>query len=175
MNFTNFHIIVSFILFITSFIGCNDKPLLLNSRSLEDSLSVYLNEMEDIENWANNPMTTFVLVFERNDSLIVSFDSQPENYRITIPGYSSGFEPVKRILGYYNNKLVILQFEEKYVKTIENHKLRKLSSKEKSALKNWPIANESGWGKEKYYREYYIRDEDSIELLKSINPELRQE
>lgn len=61
-----------------------------------------------MENWANKPMTAFVLVFERNDSLIVSFATQPENYRITLPDYSSGFEPVKRISNYFIDKLVIM-------------------------------------------------------------------
>lgn len=172
MKYSQYHIIIVIVIIALSN-SCRTRPLLLDNPILEDSLFVYLDGIKDMENWRSNPMTTFINVYDRNDSIIVSFDSQPEISRITIPGYNAGYGKfIKLIDGFYNEKLVYIWSEDKYLKNINlnKNKLRKLSKKEKDALKECPVVNEFGWGDDKYYREYYINGKDSVKLLKSLNP-----
>lgn len=166
-----------FALFVICICSCkqqNNNPFLFKNPSLNDSLVRYITIIKDIPNPVNNPTTTFITVFERKDSTIVTFDSQPENERSLIPGIDCGFDvkKIKKCSGYFQNKPVFIRLEgKKYYQFINLSAVMSFSNLDKEKFKKMPTANDTGWrDNKKYYRQYYLSDSGSVVLLKSFNP-----
>lgn len=159
------------ILVATSCYSFQNQTELFDNQSLEDSLSVYLTGMRDMENGVNNPMVTYIRVFQRNDSLITTFDSQPDNYRILLPGRDYGDSPKteKTCHGFFRGRIVSLGVERDKLKHIDSRAIKRFTKREEEAYKQMPTSSCFGWGKDKYYREYYV-DKDRVVLLKSYSP-----
>lgn len=166
-------ILVIIALCIISCRGVRQEAIIPVNKSLNDSLVFYLSSLKDIPNPINNPTTTFIHAFERNDSTIITFDSQPENERSLIPGIDCGLE-IKDTRHYSGNildKPVFITIESNCIpRFINKNRIRRFSKAEREKYREMKTASCNGWRKGKYYRQYFLSETGDVVLLESINP-----
>ena len=151
--------------------GCRENHAmpLFNHDSLQDNIVFYLESLQDIQNVVCNPTTTFVNIFTRNDSLVVIIDSEPEKDRIVIPGINCSEAEVFCGTGYYLNRIVSIFCEPEYCYLVNLSSLGHIPLNEKRRLSKMRRANDEGWFKQKFYREYFISG-NKLYLLNSSDP-----
>ena len=164
------------LLFTIGFCNNTAEGTLFNSICLQDSLDVYLASLEPMPNAVNNRMTTFITIFDRNDSCIVVFDSEPENFRIFIPGYTSGNNERFIGSGFYKGWFCSLFCEQKYERLVNVDAFSPESPDRESIAEFIDSYKETasclGWGDSKYFRMYHMKSKDELEIIAFSQPHI---
>lgn len=158
--------IIFYALFIIGSCGQSSNNQLFKSAALQQCCEDYLLQLKDIHNSFNNPTTTFINIFKRNDSTIVIFDSQPEITRVWLPNIHCSYSGPKEIMvasGYYLGKMVFISCQPKYVNYINRKSVTNFTDKELEHLNSLPRANCCGWQHDQTnYREYFLKDLNTV-------------